>query len=85
MLETFVRTLCAVEQKLRKGKTSESLLLHEGIPPASKERSAMSTVSIVDNMMNLMKGVDGGRGDVMRRKHITMRGEGNESHDSRRR
>lgn len=57
MLETFVRTLCAVEQELRKGKTSESLLLHGGIPPASKERSAMSTVSIVDDMVNLMKGV----------------------------
>lgn len=70
MLERFVRTLCAVEQELRKGKTSESQLLHEGIPPASKERSAMSTVSIVDDMVNLMKGVNGGRGDFMRREYI---------------
>lgn len=44
----FVRTLYPVEQELRKEKVSESLLLHEGIPSASKERSAMSTVSIVD-------------------------------------
>jgi len=39
--ERFVRAICPVEQELRKEKTSESLLLHEGILSESKERSAI--------------------------------------------
>lgn len=50
-----------MEHGLRKEKTSESLLIREGMPSASKERSAMSTVSIADDTMYLMKGVNGVR------------------------
>jgi hypothetical protein len=57
--ERFVRAICPVEQELRKEKTSESLLLHEGILSGSKERSAMGTVSAVGNGMKLTKGVNG--------------------------
>lgn len=35
-MDRFVRVLCPVEQGLRKEMTSESLLLHEGIPSRSK-------------------------------------------------